>query len=265
MKVPIWIRCVLLIATWVLPTRADIIWPSENDWRALRIGTGYYYDTEGDTNPSPIDLIGTTDTYSAGYWAYAINGYVNGPSLEDAFMLRMRVGGPSGNYVWQALLDTDGDATNVEWILELVQSGSGSGVALVQTAVGGSTIGAIDIGSNPRAWSGSLAEFSRWSAISDSTHYHVDFSIPWSDFSLITGITDPGQMRIVLSTSTTHANVINGDSPLGGSLGEQVSNILSENIPEPAVASLLIGAGTGIIICRRIFPQLTHLEKESST
>lgn len=264
MRKAIWIGLVVLTTTWVLPTKADVFWPSESDWVALRLGSGYYYDVEGDTNPSPIDLIGTTDTYSAGYWAYVPNGYNNGLSLEDAFMIRMRVGGEGGNYVWQAHLDTDGNASDVEWIFELVQSGSDQGVELIKTAVGGSTIGAIDIGNNTHTWLGDVSEFSRWSAIADSTHYHVDFAIPWNDFSLITGVTEPENLRIVLSTSTTHANVINGDSPLGVNLGEQVSNTLSENIPEPAVATLLIGAGTGIIFVRRIFKQQPLPDEESA-
>ncbi len=230
---------------------ADVIWPSDGDWVPLTKDAGFYYDEEGDQNPAQVDLIGTTDTYSAGYWDFVENGNIGGGITNDVFMLRMRVGGNGGNYVWQSHLDTDNDSSNVEWIFQLVQSGSNDGVMLIKTAVGGPTLNDVDIGSNTADWAGNLALYSRWSPISGSTHYHVDFAIPWTEFTSITGVSDIEQIRVVLSTSTTHANVINGDAPLGVNLAEQVSNVLSDNIPEPTVASLLLGAGGGLIFYRR--------------
>lgn len=264
MKKTPWIKGAVIASMAIMSnTAADIIWPSDGDWTALRLGTNYYYDAEGDINPGQVDLIGTTDTYSAGYWGFVENGYVNGPSLDDAFMFRMRVGGESGNYVWQTHLDTDGDATNVEWIFQLVQSGSNDGVNLIKTAVGGATLNDVDIGSNTVAWLGDLSLYSRWTAVDSSTHFHVDFAVPWTEFRSITGVSDLEQIRVVLSTSTTHANVINGDAPLGINLSEQISNVLSDNIPEPAVATLLFGAGFGIVAYRRIFNPGTKSEDQS--
>ncbi|MEA2068279.1 MAG: hypothetical protein U9P12_03665, partial [Verrucomicrobiota bacterium] len=157
---------------------ADIIWPADNDWTALMVGSGLYYDAVGDQHPGSIDLIGTTDTFSAGYWALVADGDITGGATNDAFMFRMRVGGESGNYVWQSHLDTDGDASNVEWIFQLVQSGgpSSQGVELIQTTVGGATLADVDIGSNTSSWLGDLNLYSRWTSIAGSTDFHVDFA-----------------------------------------------------------------------------------------
>lgn len=262
MRRPIWIGLLVITAIWVLPTNAEIFWPSESDWVALRQGTNYYYDALDDANPASIDLIGTTDTYSAGYWDYVINGYsTNGLSLADAFMIRMRVGNDKKSFVWQALLDTDGVSSSVEWILELVQSGGEHAVKLVPTTTGGPTIDDVSFGTNNAAWLGDLSGFSRWSTNSPP-YYQVDFAIPWSDFSASTGVTNVNQIRVVLATSTTHSGVINGDFQ-GDNIGEQISNVLSDNIPEPAVASLLIGAGGGILIYRRLFRKQPHTEDDS--
>lgn len=234
--------------------KADVVWPADEDWTALMVGANLYFDAKGDQQPGAVDLIGTTDSFSAGYWARVENGDITGGVTNDAFMFRMRVGGEGGNYVWQAHLDTDGNASNVEWIFQLVQSGgpSSQGVELIKTAIGGTTLADVDIGSNTSAWLGGLDLYSRWTAISGSTDFHVDFSIPWSEFSTITGVTELEQVRTVLSTSTTHAG-INKDAPLGAAFADQISNVLSESIPEPAVITLLLGSGGGMLAFRRIF------------
>lgn len=242
---------------------ANIIWPQESDWTALTIGTNLYNDVLGDQSPSAIDLKGTPDSYSAGFWAFVEEGTVYGGSLDDVFMFRMRVGGNSGNYVWQAHLDTDGDANNVEYIFQLVQSGNpgDQGVKLVKTTVGGSTLGDIAVDDKaPDDWSGDLTLFSRWTAIAGSSDYYVDFAIPWSEFTTITGVTSLDQIRAVLATSSTHSG-INKDAPLGGSLSTQISDALSDSIPEPAVASLVIAAGAGLVIYhRRISKQKAEID-----
>jgi hypothetical protein len=234
-------------------TGADVIWPADNEWTALTVGTGFYQDDLDDQNPAAIDLIGTVDSYSAGYWAYVSNGDVTAGVTNDAFMIRMRLRGDGGGkqFVWQALLDTDGNPSNVEWIFQLVQSGSGDGVSLIQTTVGGPTLQDIAT-ADDNSWLGDIDLYSRWSPVIDSTDYHLDFAIPWNEFSTFTGVTDIDDIRAVLSTSTAH-NQINKDAPLGSSLDAQVSNVLSANIPEPAVTTLLIGAGSGMIAFRRLF------------
>lgn len=250
------IKVIIAIAGIVNCSMADIIWPSESSWTALMQGTNFYYDPAGDKNPGAIDLVGTTDTYSAGYWALAEDGYVVGGITEDAFMFRLRLGddGAGSKFAWQVSLDTDGDASNVEWILQLVQSGkpSGQGVELIQTAAGGPTLGDIDIGNNTSAWLEDANLFSRWSAIPASSDYHLDIAIPWQTFTSVTGVTEIEQLRAVLSTSPSHGS-IGGDAPLGALLTDQISDVLSDTVPEPAVASLMLGSGFGFLIFRRIF------------
>jgi hypothetical protein len=246
---------------------ADIIWPADADWTALTIGANYYNDVQGDQAPSSVDLIGTVDSYSAGFWSFVENGDINGGTTNDAFMFRMRVGGESGNYVWQAHLDTDGNGSDVEYIFQLVQSGgpSDQGVKLIKTLVGGSTLGDISVDTKAAVdWSGSLTLYSRWTAVPGSaTDFHVDFAIPWTEFTSVTGVSSLDQIRAVLATSSTHAG-INKDAPLGGDLSTQISDALSDSIPEPAVASLLLGAGGGLLAFRRIFKRNPDAEAEQT-
>ncbi len=234
---------------------ADLYWPEEGDWIPLMQGAGFYSDDRGDQNPASVDLIGTTNIYSAGYWAHVQDGHDANGTLDDLFLLRLRMGGEGGNYVWQAHLDTDGDASNVEWIYQLVQSGNPEdyGVMLVKTSVGGATLQDVDIGGNTTAWKGDAAVYARWSQVFGTGDYHIDLAIPWSEFRSATGVSEINQIRIVLSTSTSHSSITK-DAPIGASLTEQISNVLSENIPEPAVATLMIAAGGGLIAFRRLFP-----------
>ena len=246
---------------------ADIIWPTDADWTALTIGAHYYNDVQGDQAPSAVDLIGTVDSYSAGFWAFVENGDINGGATNDVFMFRMRVGGESGNYVWQAHLDTDGNGSDVEYIFQLVQSGgpSDQGVKLIKTLVGGSTLGDISVDAKAASdWSGLLSLYSRWTAVPGSpTDFHVDFAIPWTEFTSITGVSSLDQIRAVLATSSTHAG-INKDAPLGGDLSTQISDALSDSIPEPAVATLLLGAGGGLLAFRRIFKRKPDDEEDQT-
>jgi len=251
-----WIIEYATIAILAVNATGSIIWPDDAEWVALRLGNDLYFDARNDKTPSSIDLVGTGDTYAAGFWTRINDGYVNGSVMDDAlaFRVRLAASGQNKNYTWQVLLETDGDASDIEWMLQLAQSGkpSAHGVELIQTATGGPTMNDIDIGSNSYAWLGDLNLYSRWSAISDSTDYYVDIAVPWTTFTAITGVTELEQLRAVLSTSTTHAG-LKGDAPLGTLLTDQISNVLSDNIPEPAVVSLLLSSGIGFLAFRRLF------------
>ena len=245
--------CALSLA---ISASADVIWPSEDSWNPLLVGTDYYYDDAGDQNPEGVDLVGAGSD-SAGYWLLLENGFVDGPATDDAFMVRMRMrgagsNGTGGQNVWQVHMDTNVDANNVEWILQLVQSGNqnGQGVILIQTATGGTTLGDVDIGSNTASFQGDKAVFSRWTTTPNGTNSFVDLAIPWTEFTSITGISAVEQLRVILSTSTSHANITK-DAPLNAALSDQISNVLSENIPEPGVVSLMLGAGGGLILVQR--------------
>jgi hypothetical protein len=259
MKKSVWIITIMAAAGIAGIAGADVIWPADAEWNALMQGTGFYYDAAGDTTPAAIDLVGTTNTYSAGYWALVEDGHVSGGVTNDAFMYRLRVandgGSPIKPYVWQVSLDTDGDASNVEWILELIQSGppNNRGVELIQTTVGGPTLEDVDTTGNSAAWQGDLSLYSRWESIAASSDYHVDIAVPWDTFKSVTGVTELEQLRAVLSTSVNQQNISGGDAPLGAALTDQISDVLSDTIPEPAVASLLLGSGFGFLVYRRMF------------
>jgi hypothetical protein len=256
---------ILAVALPAIVTMGDIVWPADEDWTALTQGSDLYHDVSGEINPAAVDLVGSASSYSAGLWALVEEGDTTGGITNDLFVLRMRLrgNGAGKKFVWQAHLDTDGNSSDVEWVLQLVQSGSNNGVELRQTAIGGPTLKDVSAAPNS-SWLGDLNLYSRWTAIEGSTDFHVDFAIPWSEFATITGATNITQLRAVLSTSTTHANVINGDSPLGGTLDEQVSNVLSDTIPEPAVATLLLSAGGGILAFRRLFKRTSAADTNDS-
>ncbi len=256
MKKQLWIKGLLAVGSIVHCSGADIIWPSDIDWHALTRGTDFYHDPAGDESPAARDLTGTTDTFSMGYWALIDDGHVDGGVTNDAFTFRLRLAdnGESGKFIWQVSLDIDGDASDVEWMLQLVQTGKSKnhGVELIQIADGGPNLDDVDIGSNKAAWLGNTSLYSRWTSIPDSTDYYVDIAVPWTTFTSITGVTELEQIRAVLSTSTKRKK-INKDAPLGALLTDPISTVLSDNIPEPAVATLLLGSGFGFLVFRRIF------------
>ena len=251
-----YLKAILTGAAIVNCASADIIWPVDIEWNPLMKGTNFYWDTLRDESPRPADLVGTLDTFPAGSWALIEDGYADGGVTDDAFIFRLRLDGDGSTrkFAWQVSLDTDGDASSVEWMLQLVQSGkpSGHGVGLIQTAVGGPNLNDVDIGDNEIAWLGDKDLYSRWITVPDSNDYYVDIAIPWTVFTSITGVTELEQLRAVLSTSSTHTG-IKGDAPLGAGLSVQISDVLSDNIPEPAVASLLLSSGIGFLAFRRIF------------
>jgi hypothetical protein len=256
MKIAARLKVILAIAGIVSGSSADVIWPADDAWNALMQDSNFYHDAIGDTNPDAIDLVGTTNTYSAGYWALVENGYVDGGVNDDAFMFRLRMGGDGGRskFNWQVSLDTDGDASDVEWILQLAQSGSkkDQAVELIQTEVGGTTMNDVNTGTNTVAWLGDINLYSRCTAVPGSSDYYVDIAIPWNTFSSITDVAELDQIRALLSTSGSRSG-INKDTPFGLSASDPISIVLSDNIPEPAVASLLLGSGLGFLVSRRLF------------
>jgi hypothetical protein len=185
---------------------------------------------------------------------------------DDIFMFRMRVGGESGRYVWQAHLETDGNANDVEYILQLVQSGNPSdqGVELVKTSVGGPTLDDTEVEKKATAERlGDPSLYSRWTPVAGSaTDYFVDIAIPWQILANKTGVAKLEDIRAVLATSSTHSG-INKDAPIGADLSLQISNALSDSIPEPAVVTLLLGAGGGLIFFQRIFKRKDAEDVES--
>ena len=225
---------------------AMAMWPAT--WNPLSIGGGAYTDGAGDQNPAPIDLVGGSDgvgTFSAGFWAIS--------EVDDQLSLRMRVetDGSSSNNVWQFLLDTDGDPSTVDWALSVRQRGSPAQqqVYFSSAVVGGSSFDAVDLDA-AGAWTGPLADWSRWSAAADGSNFggdadaFLDVAIPLSTFRSLTGLTSGDAFGVTLATSTSHTQV-NRDLPLGLSGTDPVASSFAIANPEPGTGVLL---GTGLIL-----------------
>ena len=78
----------LVMAGNMLAAQADAVWPADEDWTALKVGSGLYNDISSEINPAAVDLVGTANSYSAGYWALVENGDITGGVTNDAFMFR---------------------------------------------------------------------------------------------------------------------------------------------------------------------------------
>lgn len=239
------------------PVAAHLVWPTESEWSALTTGGGFYWDERRDQAPAWIDLVGDAQNFSAGFWAYVVDGHDDGGGLfSDALLFRMRLrgSGDGKNTAWQVFIETDGNPNTVEWVLEAVGSGNPKQVQLIATLTGGPRFRDVDTGKNQPSWARPISDYSRWTAVGDGTgDYFLDFGIPWPAFEAHTGVTSYEQLRVVLSTSTTHSG-INKDSPLGTSLNDSISDALSDAIPEPATIGLLLAALFTTLGMRRIFP-----------
>ena len=233
--------------------QAAAIWPS-GPWTPLTVGGGDYTDSLGDENPSSVDLVGGDDgsnSYTAGFWTQC--------EIDDQLSLRMRLDadGDGDNNVWQFLFDTDGDASSIDWVLEVRQSGSPSAreVVFTQTSVSGPTFGDVAL-SETFAWTGSLADWSRWAPVDDGSlfgadaDYFLDTAIPLTTFRSLTGLSASDSFRLGLSTSTSHTQ-INKDLPLGLAPVDPVSSAFADSpVPEPGTGALvalgLCALGVGV-------------------
>lgn len=258
MKIKFKFTAVVLTAlTLPIASNANIIWDGLTNWVSITVG-GSIYNDPTDQNPGSVDLIGDS-IESTGFWQLS-EGLT---PAEDLLTFRLRVSSMPNNpqNVWQVLLDTDGDGTNIEWILQLNYSGKDKGVYLTQTATGGNgpTLGAITTESTNH-WEGTTSGYSQMTLAGtdidgQKDDAFIDLGMEWQDFALHTGVTSVDQLRVAVTTSTTHTSV-NKDAPLGtdGPDLVLVSNALSETIPEPASVSLMLAVSGGILVYRRVFP-----------
>jgi len=239
----------LLIMGSAFAANADLVWGNLTNWVAITIGGGLYNDPT-DQSPGSVDLLGD-NTHAAGFWQLD-----EGNSLS----FRLRVSDLPNNpqSVWQILLNTDNDNSNVEWILQLNHSGSSDAVLLTKTTSTAGDLYLSDIDTlATNHWEGSISGYSQMTLAgtdldSKKDDAFIDFGVPWTEFSSITGLDSVNDLEVAVTTSTTHTGV-NKDAPLGtdGPSSFLISDSLSETIPEPTVASLLVGAGGGLIFYRR--------------
>ena len=222
---------------------ADLIRNDLTNWVAITVGGGLYNDPS-DKNPGSSDLLGDS-THAAGFWQLDEGGSLS-------FRLRVSALPKNPQSVWQILMNTDTNDSNIEWILQLSYSGRDNGVFLTQTTSTGDDLYLGDIETlSTNAWEGTTTGFSQMTLAGtdldgQKADAFIDFGIPWQDFEIITGLSSINDLEVAITTSTTHSG-INKDAPLGtdgpGSL--LISDALSETIPEPAVLTLLLGTGGG--------------------
>ncbi len=260
---------ILLLLLWTVAPASDseavAIWPDSipEPWQGLTSGGGVYTDPLGDENPDSTDVVGGligATSYTAGFWHQSL--------ANDQISFRMRIdeSGLGDNNVWQFFLDTDGDPTAIDWVLEVRQSGppSDKEVIFTQATTGGPTFKDVALSGTP-AWTGTLADWSRWIAVDDGStfdeppdapgsDFFIDVAMPLSLFQSITGIGPGGSIGLGLSTSASHT-AINKDVPLGLAPTSLVSLGFGDPIavPEPGSA-VFVGPGLAAFAALRRRP-----------
>jgi hypothetical protein len=224
----------MLCVPW-LPAGAVPSWPGlDSGWNTVTIGGSMYvdartndaWDNRGTPPQSPVDIVGGIDQngkgpFAAGFWA----------QTAEELMFRMRVDtNPSvgGQFVWTALLNTDGDS-DVDWAVQLDLSGDNQ-VELVQALSGGPANGwDVTLAGTPHSIGfedGTYWRFVEVSGTLDPPYtgsqfygpgpangdWFVDIAIPLATFHATTGWNSGDPLGIAFSTSSTHT-LDNKDRP----------------------------------------------------
>ena len=116
-------RALLLIVPFLLaaPAVAAVVWPAnDSDWTATTQGGSGFLEQKDNKKDKSWDIRGD-GTYSAGYY------YLDDANLNLLFRIRVnnrptdKKKGTWDSHVWQVLLDTDGDSSDIDWVLQLDQ------------------------------------------------------------------------------------------------------------------------------------------------
>ncbi|MBN2161670.1 MAG: hypothetical protein JXR25_10890 [Pontiellaceae bacterium] len=247
-------------------TRADMFWPTDDAWIPLYTDGSALADASNDTGNKGhpyLDIVGDA-TYASGYLHF-LDADTNIGATDDMLLLRLRLNGTKNKMkgAWQVFFETDGN-DGVEWVLQLTSDDLAKEGELQFGTSGGETKDSITFGS--LAWSGNYEGNVHWTgeATSDGSRfggdddYFLDLAMPWNEFSGITGIaTNSGSFRVAAATSQQSGQLSDGSLsdfimtiPISNFTDFENFNIV---IPEPAAASLLVGAGCAILLSRRIF------------
>lgn len=207
---------------------ADVNWPATTaGWSPVTVNGGQPYVEPDDDTPDTIDIRGDA-TYNAGYW------FFDGKDL----MFRMRLDqtpGVNTQAVWMVLIDTDGD-NFVEWSLQR-DAKTDDQIELNIALVGGPLFSNVTPSANsfwfddiPSIYGRFVGPTDDGSMFDGDVDGFVDLAIPFSSFSLYTGVTLNTPLRVAFATSTTHQS-INKDLP------DQWSDPFV--LPEPGTITLL--------------------------
>ena len=213
-------------------------------WNAVTIGGNNYTDGHWDdaadpnysTPPQPpiADIVGSS-TLPAAYWA------VDGQNI----MFRMRVDGapgPSPQYVWSAILNTDADLT-ADYVMQLDLKTDNQVEIAMATAGGPATLWQdLAYAASPHTppTGGVQTDWYQLTANGDTTSfpdtpsgsdYYVDFAYDLNTFYQQTGLTAGSALQVAFATSTDHVVSVK-DLPDAG-----WSDVLV--VPEPTSLALL--------------------------
>ena len=257
MRKYIYIVTILLIANMV---RASTIWQEDSDWIPLYTLSDAASDI-GNNGHSYLDIVGDA-TYASGFLQFYNS---DSTASEDLLLLRLRLNGKKNKMKgsWQFFFETDGD-DEVEWVLQLSSDDLTSEGTIQMGTSSGESESDITFGSV--AWTGSYEDNVHWTgeATGDGSQfggdddYFLDLSIPWNSFSSLTGIdTNAPSFRVAIASSQQSGQLSDGGAA-EISTSDPITSFedfgdYSGVIPEPAVATLLVGTGAGLLISRRVF------------
>lgn len=252
---------ILLAAGISSPILANIInWPSNNEWNPLYSNGLFFSDIPLDTGNKGhlhLDIVGDS-TYAGGYLMYRSMADTPGET-EDQLLIRIRLNSLKNKMpgAYQVFFETDGDSS-VEWVLQLdttdldsagtLQFGSASG-----TNRSGVVFGSVD-------WTGTYAENVNWigdptgdgSQFDGDDDYFLDLSMPWVDFSNLTGITSTNDaFRVFISSSQSAGQIDDGD--VGNSSVAPNVDFSFADVYSDATMVLILGNGATMLLGRRIF------------
>lgn len=255
----------LLIASCGSAEADTVNWPSDTDWNPLYSGGLPFSDIPRDTGNNGhlhLDIVGDS-SYAGGYLVYRSVADTPGET-EDQLLLRIRVNTKKNKMpgVYQVFFETDGNAS-VEWVLKLTTSDLDVGGTIEFGAASGTNRNGVTFCSV--AWTGSYAGNVNWTgtATGDGSQfdgdddYFLDLSMPWQDFSGLTGINSTNDpFRVLIASSQSDGKISDGDmgnSSVSANVDASFTDIYSDAIPESATVTLILGNGVLMVIGRRIF------------
>jgi hypothetical protein len=262
------------------PAVAAVVWPTNNsDWTKITQNSGDSYTDSKDTGKNEDDRSddirgdnktdkNSKQTRPAGYYYLDDSQYL--------LMFRIRVNadpedsGTWDKFVWQVLLDTDSDDTDIEWALQLDQASDNR-----------LEFGSVTHDSSDDTWDNLTIDDSTWDSSSNfrtvatnekkfdkAADYFIDMAIPYQVFAAQTGLGIGDTFTVGLSTSSSDTTV-NTDTPdgLGPDEGPFSDTITFDPaaIPEPS-SLLLTGAGlAALFLVRRRQRRIRDLRCRTAT
>lgn len=247
--------------------RADIItWPGNDDWIPLQLQDESLENSSGvigNKGHPYLDIVGDS-TYASGYLQF--HSVANHPDeTEDHLLLRLRVNGAKARMkgAYQVFFDTDGD-DGLEWVLQFTTDNLDQEGLLQFGTAGGETRDGITFGAI--GWTGTYAGNVNWtgsptgdgSQFGGDDDFFLDISMPWDEFSNLTGVQSKHtSFRVLMATAQQGGSFSEGEADASlMSLTSGFNDFGSLSIaviPEPATAVLLAGSAAAYLLGRRIF------------